>query len=169
MTTSKKIWIGVGIASAIALVFVSIWGAKQWKKFQKNVIGFKSFLIRKITPNEVVFEVVMSYYNDMDFDIELVSQKYDISLDGIYTTTLTNHSYTKLQSKTTSTIPLQIAFDPKVLLKNLSGNLNALLDKEAMKNIQVTIDMDLKIKFGILKIPFSYSYTDTIKHMAGLK
>lgn len=168
MTTGKKIIIGSVVTASVAgLVFLGLWLKKQYDKLQKNVTGFKSFRIVNLTPKQFAFEMVMTYFNNMDADVVLVDQEYDVFLNDVYATTLTNRQKTVLKSGKTSDIPLTIAFDPTNLLKSQVVNAASLLTD--FKQMRVRIDMRVKVKLGILAIPISYSYEDSMKRMLGLK
>jgi LEA14-like dessication related protein len=103
----------------------------------------------------------------MDFDVVLTNQVYDVYLDDVYTTTLTNSNKTILKSKETSEIPLDISFDPKDMLNKLSLNLASFVTN--YKKIRVKIVMKLKVKLLFFSIPITYTYEDSFKNMFGIK
>jgi LEA14-like dessication related protein len=157
--------LGLGLTgSAIAL---GIWAKKQYEKLLKNTTGYKSFSIKEISAKRFAFNVVYTYTNNMDVDVVLTNQVYDIYLNNIYTTTLTNKNMTVLKANATSEIPLDVNFDPKDMLSKLSLNVATFLTD--YKKLRIKIVMKLKVKLLFFSIPISYTYEDSLKNMMGLK
>lgn len=157
--------LGLGLTgSAIAL---GIWAKKQYAKLLLNTTGYKSFKILEINAKKFAFNVVYTYTNNMDVDVVLTKQVYDVYLNNIYTTTLTSDKLTVLKSHETSEIPLDVSFDPKDLLNKLSLNVASILTD--YKKIRVKIVMKLKVKLLFFSIPVTYTYEDSFKNMMGLK
>lgn len=160
-----KYWILAATVGATATT--ALWAYGQYKKMLKNITGYKSFTLKNFTAKNVAFQVVMTYKNNMDVDINLTNQEYDIYLNDIYATTLKNSNLTTLKAKETSDIPLSVSFDPKDLFNRLSINPTTFLMNP--KNIIVKIDMRLKVKLLFFNIPIKYTYKDSMKRMMGLK
>jgi len=157
--------LGLGLTgSAVAL---GIWIKKQYNLLLLNTTGFKSYTIKEISLKRFAFNLVYTYKNNMDFDVVLTNQVYDVYLDDVYTTTLTNSNKTILKSKETSEIPLDISFDPKDMLNKLSLNLASFVTN--YKKIRVKIVMKLKVKLLFFSIPITYTYEDSFKNMFGIK
>lgn len=157
--------LGLGITgSAIAL---GVWAKKQYAKLLLNTTGYKSFSIKELSAKRFAFNVVYTYKNNMDVDVVLTNQVYDIFLNDVYTTTLTNNKLTVLKSNETSEIPLDVSFDPKNMLNKLSLNLASFLSD--YKKIRIKIVMKLKVKLLFFSIPVTYTYEDSLKNMMGLK
>jgi LEA14-like dessication related protein len=153
--TTLKYALLVGVVGVTGTTI--IWIRKQYQKLLKNVTTFKSFKVGKITLNEFDFEVVYDYTNNMDVDIVLASQKYDIFLDGNYITTLTNDKTTTLKANATTPIPLTLKLNPKELSQRLSSTFLMALMQPLKANMR--IDMSFKVKLFIFKIPVPYSYS----------
>lgn len=157
--------LGLGITgSAIAL---GIWAKKQYNKLLLNTTGYKSFAIKNISAKNFAFNVVYTYKNNMDIDVVLTNQVYDIYLNNVYTTTLTNPNLTVLKAHETSDIPLDVSFDPKDMLNKLSLNIATFLTD--YKKLRVKIVMKLRVKLLFFSIPITYTYEDSLKNMMGLK
>jgi len=157
--------LGLGVTgSAIAL---SIWAKKQYKKLLLNTTSFKSMVIKNLTPKNFAFNLVYSYKNNMDVDVVLTNQVYDVYLDDIFTTRLTNKNLTILKANSTSDIPLDVSFDPKDMLNRLSLNLPGFLTN--YKKMRMKIVMKLRVKLLFFSIPITYTYEDSLKNIMGLK
>lgn len=157
--------LGLGVTGSV--IALGIWIKKQYAKLLLNTTGYKSFSIKELSAKRFAFNVVYTYKNNMDVDVVLTNQVYDIFLNNIYTTTLTNNKLTVLKSNETSEIPLEVSFDPKNMLNNLSLNLASFLSD--YKKIRIKIVMKLKVKLLFFSIPITYTYEDSLKNMMGLK
>lgn len=145
----------------------ALWAYGQYKKLLKNVTGIKSFTLKNLSVKNIAFNVVATYQNNMDVNIKLTNQEYDIYLDGIYTTTLKNPNELIIKANALNEIPLDASFDPKELFKKLSTNpVNFLTN---YKKIRVKIVMRLRVKLLFFNITVPYEYEDSLKNMAGLK
>ena len=152
----------VGISGATAL-----WIYKQYKKLMKNVTGFKSMKPEIITLDRIKMKIVVNYTNNMDIDVVLTDQQYDIYLDGYYATTLKNPNTITLKANATSEIPLDLDFNPAKVFKQLNiGPAKLLTD---YKNIRVKLVMRLKWRALLFNIPITYTYEDSLKNFMGLK
>lgn len=155
--------LGLGVTgSAIAL---GIWAKKQYNLLLLNTTGYKSFTIKNISLKNFAFNAVFTYTNNMDVDVTLTNQVYDVYLNNVYTTTLTNSKLTVLKSKQTSEIPLDVSFDPKDMLNKLSLNIASFLTD--YKKLRIKVVMKLKVKLLFFSIPVKYTYEDSLKNMMG--
>lgn len=152
----------IGITGTTAL-----WAYGQYKKLLKNVTGVKSFVLKSLSTKNISFNVVATYQNNMDVNITLTNQEYDIYLDNIYATTLKNPHTLVIKANDTTEIPLDASFDPRELFKKLSVNPVKFLTD--YKNIRVKIVMRLKVKLLFFSVNVPYTYEDSLKNMAGLK
>jgi hypothetical protein len=157
--------IALGLGVTGSAILGGIWIKKQYNKLIKNTTGYKSFIIKNISAKNFAFNVVFTYKNNMDVDVVLTNQVYDIYLNNFYTTSLKNPNLTVLKANSVSDIPLDISFDPKDMLNKLSLNIASLLTD--YKNIKIKIVMRIKVKLLFFSIPISYTYEDTLKNMMG--
>ena len=133
----------------------------------KNIIGFNSITIKNLSLKNIAFDLVVDYTNQMDIDIVLTNQEYDVYLNNIYTTTLKNPNKVVLAKNATSQIPLKVDFDPKDIYTKLAVNPLSFLSDP--KKIMVKLDMRLRVKLLFFNINVPYSYQDTLARMTGLK
>ena len=166
MKLGKK---GYFVLAAVAGVTATtaVWAYGQYKKLLKNITGYKSVSVKNISKTNIALEVVYTYTNNMDVDVVLTNQKYDIYLDDIYTTTLTNKNELVLKANATTDIPLSVSFDPKDIFNKLKVNPTSFLLNPG--NIVMRIDMKVWVKLLFFSIPITYSYEDKLTRMLGIK
>jgi LEA14-like dessication related protein len=152
----------VGITATTA-----IWVRAQYKKLMKNVTGYKSVSIKEATKNNIGLQVVYTYTNNMDVDVVLTKQKYDVYLDDNYITSLTNDSTLTLKSHATTDIPLSLNINPNDVYNKVKVNPLALLVNPG--NVIMRIDMKVWVKLVFIPIPITYSYEDKLTRMLGIK
>lgn len=166
MKLGKK---GYVVLAAVAGVTATtaIWAYGQYKKLMKNVTGYKSFSIREISKTNIGLDVIYTYTNNMDVDVVLTKQKYDIYLDDKYVATLKNDSELVLKSLATTDIPLTLNINPTELYNKVKINPSILLVNPG--NVNMRIDMKVWVKLLFFSIPVTYSYSDKLTRMLGIK
>ena len=152
----------VGVTATTA-----IWARAQYKKLMKNVTGYKSVSIKEANKNNIGLQVVYTYTNNMDVDVVLTKQKYDVYLDNNYITSLTNDSTLTLKANATTDIPLSLNINPNDVYNKVKVNPLALLVNPG--NVIMRIDMKVWVKFVFIPIPITYSYEDKLTRMLGIK
>lgn len=148
-------------------VTTAIWAVAQYKKLMKNVTGYKSVSIKQATKNNIGLQVVYTYTNNMDVDVVLTKQKYDVYLDDNYITSLTNDNTLTLKANATTDIPLSLNINPNDVYNKVKVNPMALLVNP--KNVVMRIDMKVWVKLILFSIPITYSYEDKLTRMLGIK
>ena len=166
MKIGKK---GYFVLAAVAGVSITtaIWAVAQYKKLLKNVTGYKSVSIKQATKNNIGLQVVYTYTNNMDVDVVLTKQKYDVYLDDNYITSLTNDSTLTLKANATTDIPLSLNINPNDVYNKVKVNPLALLVNPG--NVIMRIDMKVWVKLILFSIPITYSYEDKLTRMLGIK
>ena len=166
MKLGKK---GYFILAAVAGVTATtaVWAIAQYKKLMKNVTGYKSVKIKEITKTNIALQVIYTYTNNMDVDVVLSKQKYDIYLDDNYITTLTNDSDLTLKSHATTDIPLEVKINPTDIYDKLKVNPAVLLINPG--KVIMRIDMKVWVKLLFFSVPITYSYEDKLTRMLGIK
>jgi len=166
MKIGKK---GYFILAAVAGVTATttIWAIAQYKKLMKNVTGYKSVSIKEANKDNIVIQVVYTYTNNMDVDVVLTKQKYDVFLDDNYTTSLTNDSELTLKANAITDIPLTLRINPNDVYKKLKLNPLILLTNPG--KVVMRIDMKVWVKLLFFSIPITYSYEDKLTRMLGIK
>ncbi len=154
------------IAGVIAVVtFVGAFAYLQYKKMMDYVIKFKGIKIKKISLNLISFDLFLDYTNNSDITFTLKKQVYDVYVNNIFVTTLENTSPNTILKNTTSVLGLNVAFNPKEVLKKIKKNASDLLTNS--DKIIIKVDVKLKVKVGIITITVPYVYEDTLKNMMG--
>jgi LEA14-like dessication related protein len=161
----KGYWALAAVAGVTATT--AVWAIAQYKKLMKNVTGYKSVSIKEVTKTNIALQVVYTYTNNMDVDVVLTKQKYDVYLDDNYITTLTNDSTLTLKAHATTDIPLNVNFNPTEIYNKLKINPAALLINPG--KVIMRIDMKVWVKLLFFSIPITYSYEDKLTRMLGIK
>lgn len=166
MKIGKK---GYFVLAAVAGVTVTtgVWAYGQYKKLMKNVTGYKSVSIKEANKDKIVLQVIYTYTNNMDVDVVLTKQKYDLYLDDEYITALTNDSELTLKANATTDIPLTLVLKPNDIYNKIKTNPLALLVNPG--KVVMRIDMKVWVKMLFFSIPITYSYEDKLTRMLGIK
>ena len=85
---------------------------------------------------------------------------YDVFIQNVYVTTLSNANETTILPAETSTIGLNILLNPEQVLKSMPNPLLSILD---FKNLPLKIVMRFKINLGLFAITIPYTYEGAIK------
>jgi len=152
------------VAGLIGLVTIS--GAVayyQYKKIIDYTITFKRMKINKLSKSLFNFDVYFDYLNKAKVAFVIVSQKYDIYIQGIYVTTMVNNNPTNIAANGVSVLALNVQFDPRETLKRLGATAETFLMNAA--NIKIKIVSSLKVKLWMFTINIHYTYEDTLKNM----
>jgi LEA14-like dessication related protein len=150
---------------AVILGTISIFAAGaylQIKKMTNNVIGFNKIQIKKISLNLIDFDLFLNYTNNSDIKFTLRKQTYDLFINNVYITTISNSMDNVIGKNSVSVIGMNVAFNPKDVWKKL--NLNLLSDTS---KIMIKLDMKMKVKVGFISVTIPYVYEDSLKNMMG--
>lgn len=152
------------IAGAVAVLSVA--GALaylQYKKIMDYTIRFKSVKIRKISLTLFDFDVFLFFLNKSDLKFVINTQAYSVYLNGVFVTKIVNYADTTVLPKAESVLPLNVKFDPRIVLKTVQMNAVDL----AVHPEKVKIKMDIKLKVSLWGLPVNipYTYESTLKEM----
>ena len=161
----KKGYIALAAVAGVTIT-TGLWAYGQYKKLLQNITGYKSAKLKSANKNNITIELVYTYANKMDIDVNVTSQKYDVYLDDIYAVTLTNNKELVLKANNTTDIPLTLSFDPKEVFDKLKVNPAAFLLNPG--NVMMRIDMKIWVKLLFFSIPIKYSYQDKLNRMLGI-
>jgi LEA14-like dessication related protein len=160
MTGKQKTYL---IAAILGTISIFAAGAYlQIKKMTNNVIGFNKVKIKKISLNLIDFDLFLNYTNNSDIKFTLRKQTYDLFINNIYITTISNSVDNVINKNSVSVIGVNVAFNPKDVYKKL--DLNLLSDPS---KIMIKLDMKIKVKVGFISVTIPYIYEDTLKNMMG--
>jgi len=160
MTGKQKTYL---IAAILGTISIFAAGAYlQIKKMTNNVIGFNKVQIKKISLNLIDFDLFLNYTNNSDIKFTLRKQTYDLFINNIYITTISNSVDNVINKNSVSVIGVNVAFNPKDVYKKL--DLNLLSDPS---KIMIKLDMKIKVKVGFISVTIPYIYEDTLKNMMG--
>ncbi len=161
MKIQKKYAIGAAIG------LVSLTGLYLYTQIMKVLnyrLDFKGFKNVSINQKGMSFTIVYEYENKANISITLAEQKYDVYIDGVYITTLTNFAPNTLSGSKPSMIEVNVNLTLDEL-KKVKLNWARLLLQPG--KVQVTNVMKWKVKYGLLKIPYKYTYSVSLKEIIG--
>lgn len=161
MKLRTKYALGAGIA------LVSLTGFYLYTQIIKVLeyrLDFKGFKNVSINQKGMSFTIAYEYENKANIDITLAEQKYEVYIDGVYVTTLTNFAPNTLSGSKPSLIEVNVNLTLDEL-KKVKINWARLILQPG--KVQVTNVMRWKVKYGILKIPYKYTYSVSLKEIIG--
>lgn len=156
------------VAGAIGLVTVAgALGYLQYKKIMNYSLAFKGMKNVKLTKDSLSFNIYYDYTNKADIDLTLQEQEYDIYVNDVFVTRLSNYAPNILVGGKTSEIGIAVNLDLKDISKKLGTDIyvKALTDP---KNVIIKTEMKWKVKLlGFIKIPVKYPYIVSLKEILG--
>lgn len=152
-------------ASTLVLTTAGFWIYRQVKKMMDYTLTFSKINVNKVSTTTLDFNTFFKYKNNSDIDIKLAQQEYDVFINGTYITTLKNYAENILKANSTS----EIGFNTSIYLPDLDKKLKTNYVKLLIAPAQVKIDvvMKWKVRFGILRLPISYTWSTTLKEILG--
>jgi LEA14-like dessication related protein len=161
MKIQKKYAIGAAIGLVSVTGFILYTQIMKVLNYRLDFKGFKNVSANK---NGLSFIIVYEYENKAKIDITLAEQKYEIFIDGVYVTTLTNFAPNTLIGSKPSTIELNVNLTIDEL-KKAKVNWSKMILQPGQ--VQVDTIMRWKVKFGFLRIPYKYTYRVSLKEIIG--
>ncbi len=149
----------IGVTTTFALAYVYL----QIKKLKSTPVCFKGLKIKRLSANDVNFDVFINVSNSSDAKIEIVDQNYNVYLNDKLVTNAANHATTIIQAKADSLIGINIAFNPTAVLKILNQNFLTMLTQPA--SVKLKIDIKLKVKFFGFKVSIPLVIEKSIKDL----
>jgi LEA14-like dessication related protein len=153
-------------AVAALLAVVSIAGAAaylQYKKIMEYTLTFRSVKIKRVSLTTFDFDLYFNLENKADISYTIESQSYDVYLNNIFVTRLSNQVATRIAARAVSPLGLNVKFNPQQALQKLGFNITSMIKG----NDKLTIKIDMKLKVKVLGLPINipYVYEDTLKNM----
>lgn len=159
MAKIEKKWIIAGAIGIVTIVGAVIY--LQIRKIMQNTFSYKSVRVKSLSGGVFDFDVFFNYFNKSDVTFTLKKQTYDIFINNVYITTLSNVLDNVVKANTTSTIGVNVNLNMKEISKKISGlNLLSGGDKTLIK-----LDMKFKVRVGFITFTVPYVYEDTLKNM----
>lgn len=164
MTKKKKILLAVVgtalVAGAISVMYIS----NQIKKLTNFKISLNRAKIKSFTREKVDIDLFLNFINKSELRITLEGQRYDVFINGVYMTTISNDSVNILEPNDKSILSLNVNFNPSELKQKLPLPLIELITNFRQQKIRV--DFTFKVKLGMFTIRVPYSYEGTLKEWA---
>ena len=158
----RHYWIA-GLIGAISLTGAYMYiQVKKILSYTLNWVGVRDV---KITTTDISMNFIYEYENKANIDVTLFEQEYEVFINGIYYTTLTNKAPQTLFGGKKSYIAVNLLLNYKEVAAKLKVNYLTLLTFP--QNIKLLTKMKWKVKYGIIKIPITYPYEVTLKEVIG--
>jgi hypothetical protein len=162
LSTKQKWYVGIGVAVLGVTAYYISKIAKQLEDFELN---FKKIKVTKFTKEKLDFNVYFDYVNKSAININLASQEYDVYINGVYVTTMSNYAENVLKAKATSPLGFNVNLDlPKLDEKIRTTYFDMVTNP---KEVLIKIDMKFKARVGIFKIPYRYVWNTNLKEILG--
>lgn len=162
LSTKQKWYVGIGVA---VLGVTAVYISRLAKRLQDFQLNFKKVKVTKFTKEALDFNVYFDYVNKSEININLASQEYDVYINNIYVTTMTNYSENVLKAKSTSPLGFNVKLDlPKIDEKIRTTYFDMVVNP---KEVLIRIDMRFKARVGIFKIPYRYTWNTNLKEILG--
>ncbi len=152
--------LGLGVALLGGTAYYITKVVKRLKDFS---LDFKKIKVNKFNKENLEFEVYFDYTNNSEININLASQEYDVYIDGVYITTMTNYAENILKAKSKS----PLGFAVKLNLPKLDEKIRATYFDMVTnpKDVAIRIDMKFKARIGIFKVPYKYIWNTNLKEI----
>ena len=163
LTKNQKytLW-GLGIAF---LGGTAYYISRVAKRLQDFSLDFKKIRVTKFTKEKLQFEVYFDYTNNSEININLASQEYDVYINGVFITTMSNYKENVLKAKSKSPLGFNVDLDlPKIDEKIRASYFDMVTNP---KNVIIRIDMKFKARIGIFKVPYKYVWNTNLKEILG--
>ena len=158
----KYTLLGLGVAVLGGMAFYISRIAKRLQDFQ---LDFKKIKVNRFTKERLQFDVYFDYTNKSEININLASQEYDVYIDGVYITTMTNYKENVLKAKSKSPLGFSVDLDlPKLDSKIRASYFDMITNP---KEVAIRIDMKFKARIGIFKVPYKYIWNTNLKEILG--
>ena len=149
MTNTKKILI---IGGSI-LAGVAIFAAIQYNRLMDYVIKPKSARVTKLTLNNTIIDVFILFTNNSSLKFDIIEQEFYVYLNDKFVTKGINYAKNKISANSTSTIGLNVQFNPSSVLKLLGKSLSDIILNQDKVKIKISVKLKV-IMYGIkISIP----------------
>lgn len=157
----KYIW-----ATAIALVSgTAALGYLQFKKIMNYTLTMVGIRNPKLSATGLDFDILYEYQNKADIDVTLREQEYEVYVDNIYMTTLSNYAPNVLKASQASPITIGVRLNFSDFKGKFSRGLIAKMIADPA-SVEIKTIMKWKVTvLGILRFPARYTYKLTLKEI----
>ena len=162
MVLSKKQKWGIGIGLGL-LSIGALYVRRLIKRIQNFGVSLNNVKVKTFNKEKLNFDVILNYKNNSELTINLVSQKYDVYINDVYVTTMTNDNENVLKAKAIS--PLQFSVNlnlPEIDSKIRTSYAKMILEP---KNVPVKFVMKFKARVGFLRLPYTYILNTNLKEI----
>ena len=155
----KHIIVGaLGVVSvALALAY---W---QYRKIMQFKLGFNTLRFKSISPTLFNFDLFLTLNNPANIGYDIVEQEYSIYMNDTFVSKAKNYSSNKIAPKSTSTIGVNVTFNPNTVLSVVKSNYAQML--LSPEKFRLKIDMKLKVKVLGIKVSIPYVLEMTLKEI----
>lgn len=158
----KKKYIVAGAIGVVTIVGALVY--LQVKKLLENFKWeFKKVKVRTLTPTLISFDVFLAFQNASDITFHVVNQQYKVFINGEYITRGSNGLDNVILKRAESQLGVNIAFDPKVVVKQLK--INAIDMLTAPEKVKIKVEMIFRVKIGIFGFNVPYTYEVDLKEL----
>jgi LEA14-like dessication related protein len=133
----------IGIVATIGVAGFLIW--RQFKKLMDYKLSFRSVKVNKINAKELSLTLGLNFQNKSDIQLVLTKQKYDVFINSVLLSTITNDKEVVVAPKSTTPMTFSVSVGSKGiadLLKTM--NFQELLNIKKQK-LKVASTIDVKV------------------------
>lgn len=160
MQIKKKHIVAGGLALLTLTGAALYW---QYTKIMDYVLKLTGVKFRSFTLNKVDFDLSLSFQNNSDLTINIVSQDYTIYVNNTEVLKVVNKNSSTLVKNAISPVNVNLQFNPQQIANNLKGAaINFLTNPE---KINIKFDIKLKVKLLIFTLSIPYVYETTLKDL----
>lgn len=151
----------VAIVGGIGAIVFAIYSyyKKQIKlitQYDYKIIGVK---VKKITVNEVVFDIKYRFFNKSNIEVEINKIFLKVIVEGSEIGYITENDNFVIPAKGSSDVDLQISASPQLLFKNILG---IGLGGIKRKDLKFTMEGYANIRSGFISTTLPIKYSDVI-------
>jgi LEA14-like dessication related protein len=159
--TKKILVISGSVIAGLGVTLLLLY--RQAKKLIEYNLRVKRLKIEKISMNDLRLKIFMLFKNPSKLTIVLTKQEYDISLNGVYITTLKSDTEQVVEPNSVSELNVDLAVDPALVFQKLAHMQKPLELITKFKSQKLTLVSRLYVRFGFFSIPITVDYTETIR------
>jgi LEA14-like dessication related protein len=171
MKTKLPLIVGItaGLVTLIGTSFVAYkWLSKQVTNLQNYSTRISKVVVRKISLNEVSFDIFMFFKNNSDLTVTLAEQVYEVYANDIYITQFVNKAPNTLKAREESEIGMRITLDPAYLVSKIGVNAATLIQDP--KKVKIKILMKYKVSVLGIKVQIPpIPWEDSLAYFLGMK
>ena len=145
------------VSTAVALAY---W---QYTRLMNYKLSIKKVKPKQISSSKFDLDLFLNFENRSVIAFDFIEQEYKVYINNEFVTTAKNNKKVSIAPSVTSTLDVNVVFDPSKALKILKKNWVAMLVKPEL--VMIKIDMKLKIMIYGFKVSVPYTYQDTLKNM----